>query len=59
MFMRYIFLILFSINISAQSDESVIRDIYDNSLLNGKSYEWLDYLSNPVSYTHLTLPTKA
>ena len=48
MFMRYIFLILFSINISAQSDESVIRDIYDNSLLNGKSYEWLDYLSNQI-----------
>ena len=46
--MRYIFLILFSINISAQSDESVIRDIYDNSLLNGKSYEWLDYLSNQI-----------
>ena len=48
MIMRYIFLILFSINISAQSDESVIRDIYDNSLLNGKSYEWLDYLSNQI-----------
>ena len=46
--MRYIFLILFSLNISAQSDESVIRDIYDNSLLNGKSYEWLDYLSNQI-----------
>ena len=48
MIMRYIFLILFSINISAQSDESVIRDIYDNSLLNGKSYEWLDYMSNQI-----------
>ena len=48
MIMRYIILILFSINISAQSDESVIRDIYDNSLLNGKSYEWLDYLSNQI-----------
>ena len=46
--MRYIFLILFSINISAQSDETIIRDIYDNSLLNGKSYEWLDYLSNQI-----------
>ena len=46
--MRYIFLILFSLNISAQSDESVIRDIYDNSLLNGKSYEWLDYMSNQI-----------
>ena len=41
-------LILFSINISAQSDETIIRDIYDNSLLNGKSYEWLDYLSNQI-----------
>ena len=46
--MRYIFLILFSVNISAQSDETIIRDIYDNSLLNGKSYEWLDYLSNQI-----------
>ena len=46
--MRCIFLILFSINISAQSDETIIRDIYDNSLLNGKSYEWLDYLSNQI-----------
>ena len=46
--MRYIFLILFSLNISAQSDETIIRDIYDNSLLNGKSYEWLDYLSNQI-----------
>ena len=48
MIMRYIFLILFSLNISAQSDETIIRDIYDNSLLNGKSYEWLDYLSNQI-----------
>ena len=46
--MRCIFLILFSLNISAQSDETIIRDIYDNSLLNGKSYEWLDYLSNQI-----------
>ena len=46
--MRYFFLILFSLNISAQSDETIIRDIYDNSLLNGKSYEWLDYLSNQI-----------
>ena len=46
--MRYFFLILFFLNISAQSDETIIRDIYDNSLLNGKSYEWLDYLSNQI-----------
>ena len=32
----------------AQTDEKVFRDIYSNSLTQGKSYEWLDYLSNQI-----------
>tara|TARA_Y100000991_G_scaffold213932_1_gene200573 strand:+ start:37687 stop:39042 length:1356 start_codon:yes stop_codon:yes gene_type:complete len=37
-----------TINIFSQSDEKIIREIYTNSLTNGKSYEWLDYLSNQI-----------
>lgn len=40
--------ILIPINISAQTDVENIRKIYSNSLTNGKSYEWLDYLSNNI-----------
>ncbi|QNJ96757.1 M28 family peptidase [Constantimarinum furrinae] len=29
-------------------DSLTIRSIYDMALLNGKSYEWLDYLSNEI-----------
>ena len=32
----------------SQSDEDVLKSIYNNSLSNGKSYEWLDYLSNQI-----------
>ncbi|WP_044399185.1 M20/M25/M40 family metallo-hydrolase [Lacinutrix sp. Hel_I_90] len=32
----------------AQTDEEVLRTIYTQSLTNGKSYEWLDYLSNKI-----------
>ena len=46
LFVISLFLSLFSV--SAQSDEEVIRTIYDQSLSNGKSYEWLDYLSNEI-----------
>lgn len=49
--MRYLLIIclLFSFNnASSQSDEEVIRTIYDQSLTNGKSYDWLDYLSNDI-----------
>lgn len=31
-----------------QSDEDVVRTIYSTSLTNGKSYDWLDYLSNTI-----------
>ena len=37
-----------SISSFAQSDEDVLKSIYDTSLTNGKSYEWLDYLSNQI-----------
>ena len=32
----------------AQTDTETIKKIYDTSLSNGKSYEWLDYLSNQI-----------
>lgn len=31
-----------------ESDSLMIRSIYDMALLQGKSYEWLDYLSNEI-----------
>ena len=46
--MRFLIILFISISAYAQSDEKVIRDIYTNSLTNGKSYEWLDYLSNQI-----------
>ncbi len=46
------FLILFSLIISliasAQTDAEIIKHIYNSSLTNGKSYQWLDYLSNQI-----------
>lgn len=32
----------------SQTDAENIKKIYDSSLSNGKSYEWLDYLSNGI-----------
>jgi hypothetical protein len=32
----------------SQTDEEVLKTIYATSLTNGKSYEWLDYLSNTI-----------
>jgi hypothetical protein len=40
--------IVLTINVNAQSDEEQIKTIYSNALINGKSYEWLDYLSNQI-----------
>ncbi len=31
-----------------QADSLQLRNIYDMALLNGKSYDWLDYLSNEI-----------
>ncbi|MCH1548369.1 MAG: M20/M25/M40 family metallo-hydrolase [Flavobacteriaceae bacterium] len=34
--------------IFSQNDEEIISTIYSNSLSNGNSYQWLDYLSNEI-----------
>ncbi|WP_040250810.1 M20/M25/M40 family metallo-hydrolase [Psychroserpens mesophilus] len=45
-------ILLFSIavtfQISAQTDAENLKKIYDNSLTNGMSYQWLDHLSNEI-----------
>ena len=42
-------LILFSYSFCvAQTDEAALKTIYKQSLTNGKSYQWLDYLSNTI-----------
>ena len=40
--------LIFSFNVVSQSDTEILKKIYDTSLSNGKSYEWLDYLSNQI-----------
>ena len=45
---KFLFIFFISINIFSQEDANTIRTIYDNSLINGKSYQWLDYLSNQI-----------
>jgi len=37
-----------SLSVIAQSDAEIIKTIYDSSLSNGKSYQWLDHLSNQI-----------
>lgn len=49
--MKYLFIIvsfLFCLNVTAQTDAEIINQIYNTSLTNGKSYHWLDYLSNQI-----------
>ncbi len=41
-----IFLFVFTVN--SQNDEVQIKSFYDNALLQGKSYAWLDHLSNDI-----------
>ena len=36
------------VSINAQTDAEVIKTIYKQSLTNGKSYDWLNYLSNQI-----------
>ncbi len=43
-----LFSLLISFSSTSQTDEEVIKNIYTQSLTNGKSYEWLDYLSNQI-----------
>ena len=47
---KNILIILFLIPalISSQDDKEQLRKIYKTSLLNGHSYDWLDYLSNEI-----------
>jgi len=40
--------LLFCLNVTAQTDAEIINQIYNTSLTNGKSYQWLDYLSNQI-----------
>ena len=42
------FIFFISMNIFSQGDAETIKSIYNNSLSNGKSYEWLDHLSNNI-----------
>ena len=49
--MKKILILIFfvaSLNVFSQSDAELIKKIYNTSLSNGKSYEWLDYLSNQI-----------
>ncbi|MDT0557062.1 M20/M25/M40 family metallo-hydrolase [Ichthyenterobacterium sp. W332] len=48
--MKYLllFFLSLSLTINAQSDEDVLKIIYYQTLTNGKSYQWLDYLSNQI-----------
>ncbi|TGV03014.1 M20/M25/M40 family metallo-hydrolase [Flavivirga rizhaonensis] len=40
--------IIFSVNTYAQNDAEVLKKIYKNALTNGKSYDWLNHLSNQI-----------
>lgn len=49
--MKQLFLaltLIFTFQISAQSDAENLKLIYTNSLTNGMSYQWLDHLSNQI-----------
>jgi hypothetical protein len=50
MLRRFTVLCCFIITISSysQTDEVVLKKIYNTSLTNGKSYDWLNYLSNQI-----------
>ncbi len=47
-----ILFVILSMNCFAQNDAkkdaTILKKLYDTSLLNGKSYAWLDYLSNQI-----------
>jgi len=44
----FISIVLSSLTSFSQSDEDVIKTIYKQSLTNGKSYDWLNHLSNQI-----------
>ena len=43
-----LFSLLTFFNVNAQTDEEAIKEIYKQSLTNGKSYAWLNYLSTQI-----------
>ncbi len=43
-----VFCVLFTTNLFSQTDEEIFKNIYKSSLTNGKSYDWLNYLSNQI-----------
>ncbi|MFD1063425.1 M20/M25/M40 family metallo-hydrolase [Winogradskyella litorisediminis] len=43
-----VLLAFFSISVYSQNDEATLKAIYKQSLTNGQSYAWLDYLSNEI-----------
>lgn len=47
---QFIFMVCFlvTLNTSAQTDAEIINQIYKTALTNGKSYQWLDHLSNQI-----------
>ena len=49
-----IFLFLFSFGSFSQSDSIVLNEIYKTSLTHGKTYEWLDFLSNQIGKSMVT-----
>lgn len=44
----YLFIVFPFLLNAQQEDVSQLQDIYEQSLTNGKSYAWLDYLSNQI-----------
>ena len=44
----FLVVILLSIQSNSQTDEEAIKEIYKQSLTNGKSYDWLNHLSNQI-----------
>jgi len=45
---KLLFALLITVTAFAQTDAEKIRTIYSSSLSNGKSYAWLDHLSNEI-----------
>ena len=49
--MKHLAILIFCslmLNLNGQSDADYIKTFYKNSLTNGQSYQWLDYLSNQI-----------
>ena len=44
----FVFCLLFTLQLSAQTDAEILEKIYSTSLNEGKSYSWLDHLSNQI-----------